>query len=117
MAASEFSLSFEGASAKQANIQADELKSALVRSSPGLVVTQQPAAGGTMDLGTILTVLLTADAVVAVAKGLGAFLRKYHDVKVTIKNSRGEITLENIDSQTALSVVEDSILHDLASDA
>ena len=102
-------LSFRAVSSREANELAEELRGQLERSSPGVAVSQRRERQTTQDLGTVLGVVLGAEAVVAVAKGIAAFLRAHQGASIDIKTEDGRILAKGITSTTALAIVQEAL--------
>lgn len=82
-----------------------------LRSTAGVQsVDRQKTDSGTMDLGSVLEVVLASGAVLSVAKGLADWLRARRGASVTIevKHSDGSIktVVNGIDSAAAERIIE-----------
>jgi len=64
----------------------------------------------TMDLGTIVTVIATSSATVAIAQGIADWLRRTRGVHLTIerneKSGSVKAAVENVDQATSLRILE-----------
>jgi hypothetical protein len=56
----------------------------------------------TQELGSAIAIILSAPAVIAVVRGITAFLQKHQSASLDIKTKDGRILLTNVTSQTAL---------------
>lgn len=71
---------------------------------------REKGAGETMDLGTIVSIIATSGATLAVAKGLARWLSARRAVTLTFESSTEgrnlKLALQNLDPETALRIVE-----------
>lgn len=71
----EFTIRFEGLSSAEAGVEAQRLREILANASPDIEVSQpRRERGESMDLGATLVLLLGTPAIIAVAKGVGAWI-------------------------------------------
>jgi hypothetical protein len=99
MQSHELTISFDDASASQANKYASELgKQLLGLSLPDVSIDVARESENTMDFGTTLVVVLGTPAVLAIAKGIQAWLAKRPGATVTVETikSNGDITKTRI---------------------
>jgi hypothetical protein len=82
-----------------------DLMSSIKLMTPDISVERGKGGAETMDLGTILTVVLGSAAVTAVAKGIADWLRRQPKAKITIY-SNGKLEAENISSADAVKLTE-----------
>jgi len=75
-----------------------------------LGVEREKEDTSTMDLGTIVTVIATSSATVAIAQGIADWLRRTRGVHLTIeKNEKSgsvKAAIENVDQATSLRILE-----------
>lgn len=96
----EFIIRFEGLSPADAGAQALMLKEALLDSFPDVSAKIERSGGETMDLGATLILLLGTPAVIAVAKGISAYLARERKGTLIIE-SDGRIVFEGSSSDAA----------------
>lgn len=77
-------ISFEGNSPYEANKILAEMESFLMDSPAEIEIKREKSDHSTMDLGTILMIILNSAAAVVIAKGIYALLKKYKGVKIKI---------------------------------
>jgi len=85
-------LSFEGADVAEANRFAAELAEQLREADAPIEVRETRVDPSSQDFGATLVLLLGAPAVVALAKGVSAWLAMRPDAKITIKR-KDSVTL------------------------
>ena len=68
----------------EANMLAESLRDEIGDAAPGTIVERSRDDPTTQDFGATLTVLLVSPAVVAVARGIEAWIQKYRDVEIEI---------------------------------
>lgn len=101
-----YTLTFESGSAVDANRWASELKEFLLDATPDAEVEQQRENPYSQDLGTTLSLVLGAPAIIAVAKALGNWLTLHRQASITIKTPQGEIIGTNLTSEDTLKLAE-----------
>ncbi len=94
-------ITFDDASAAEANRYAGELRQALLDASPEVVVHRQRDDPGAQDFGAKLLLLLGTPAAGAIVKAIGDWLALRHRASLTIKRADGEIVVRNITSARA----------------
>jgi len=99
-------IAFENGSVADANRWASELKERILDATSEASVEQQRDIPYSQDLGTTLSLVLGAPAILAVAKALGNWLILHRQVGITIKTSHGEIIGTNLTSKDALKLAE-----------
>ncbi len=72
----EFIIRFEGLSAAEASIEAQILKEILANASPDIDVKLRREQAESMDMGTMLVLLLGTPAIIVAAKGFASWLAK-----------------------------------------
>jgi len=82
-----------------------------LREAPGVLeVERQKENDTTMDLGTILTIIASSEAALAIAQGIADWIRRNRGVRLTIeKNEKSgsiKAEVENIDRATSLKILE-----------
>jgi hypothetical protein len=88
---------------------AEELKDQLERNHPDVTANQRRQCEGTQDLGTALILILGTKAVIEVARGIGAFLKKHQEASIDIKTPNGEVIAKNITGATALAIIQETL--------
>lgn len=106
----QYLLTFENGSAADANRWASELREYILNAATnikdddtGIEIQQQRDNPYSLDLGTTLSLVLGAPAVIAVAKAIGNWLVLHRQTGITIKTPQGEIVLKNLSSNDPLS--------------
>jgi membrane-associated two-gene conflict system component 1 (EACC1) len=99
-------LSFDGADAAEANRFAAELAERLRDADAPINVQEMRADPNAQDFGATLALLLAAPTVVALAKGISAWLAMRPDAKVTIKGKDGTLIASGLTSADARAVIE-----------
>jgi hypothetical protein len=84
----------------------------ILRDADGVVsATRGKINGDTMDLGTVVSVIATSGATLALAQGLAAWLRARRGVSVTVerkgKSESLKAVISGLDPDTALRIVEE----------
>lgn len=72
----QFVIRFEDLSAAEAGDRAASLRETLLDASPDLSVEVKKSDAATMDMGATLVLVLGTPAVIAIAKGIAAFLAR-----------------------------------------
>jgi hypothetical protein len=101
-----FVLSFDEASADDANRYAAELQEMLLSRDPGITVEQARDDENAQDFGATLILILGAPAVVRVASGIADYLRKRTQVSISVKSPKGEVVATGVNYNTAVELVE-----------
>ncbi len=101
-----YKITFENGSVADANRWASELKEYILDATDEVSVEQQRANPYSQDLGVILSLVLGAPAVIAVAKALGQWLTLHRETSITIKTPQGEIIGTKLSSKDALRLAE-----------
>jgi len=99
-------LSFEGAQVAEANRFAAELAERLRDTDANIDVRQTRADAGAQDFGATLVLLLGTPAVVALAKGVSAWLSMRPNAKITLKGEDGTIIASGLTSADARALIE-----------
>ena len=100
-----FSIRFQGTSSAEANRWASELKQNLLDAHSEVRVSQTKARTDTMDLGSILEVVLGSVAVREVAKGMFVWLQKRHNANIEI-TKKGAIKATGLRGKDVLAIAE-----------
>ena len=101
-----YTIRFEGLEVRDAGEAAESLRRTLIDEAPSVEARRVRADHDAMDFGAGLVVVLTAPAVVELAKGIAAWLVRTHSSKVTIMRSDGKVVVENIDARDAVNLAE-----------
>jgi hypothetical protein len=100
-------ITFEDVSAADASRYAEELRDALLDTSPDSIkVERRRADPSTQDFGSALVLILGTPAVVAVARAIGDWLKLRGSASLTITTSKGHIIAEKIKSKDASRLIE-----------
>jgi hypothetical protein len=94
-------ITFDDASAADANRYAEELRQALLDASPDVEVHRRREDPQTQDFGATLMLLLATPAVGAIVTAIGNWLAARNRASLTIKRADGEIVVQNITSAKA----------------
>ncbi len=94
-------ITFDDASAADANRYAEELRQALLDASPDVEVHRRRDDPCTQDFGSTLVLLLGTPAAGAVVAAIGNWLALRNRASVTVKRPDGEIVVQNITSKKA----------------
>lgn len=94
-----YTITFDTGSVADANRWASELKELILDATSDAEVEQQRDNPYSQDAGTLLSVALSAPAVIALAKALGTWLTLHRQEKAIIRTPQGEVILENATSQ------------------
>ena len=99
-------LTFEDVTPAEASRYADELRNALLDASDAIEVQLKRSNTNDQNFGDILMIVLSAPVAVAAINALSNWLQKRRSAKITLKDHKGTIILENITSKTAMEVLE-----------
>lgn len=102
----QYTLAFENGSVADANRWASELKEYILDATSDAKVEQQRDNPHSQDLGAVLSLVLGAPAVIAVAKALGQWLALHREAGITIKTSHGEIIGTNLTNKDIMKLAE-----------
>ena len=94
-------ITFDDASAAEANRYAEELRKALLDASPDVEVHRRRDDPRTQDFGATLVLLLGTPAAGAIVTAIGNWLALRHRASLTIKRADEEIMVQNITSTKA----------------
>jgi hypothetical protein len=92
--AEEIQIEFPESGPSRAGQLADDLTSRIRELDETATVAISRASSDAMDLGTILTIVLGAAPVAALARGLGDWIRKQGDPTIRIKRGKEEIVIQ-----------------------
>jgi hypothetical protein len=96
-----FQIKFENVDVAEANRLVEDLRNYVLDAAPSVEAKRQRVDQTSMDCGSLLLVMLSAPAVVAVAKGIGNFLQRYQSASLTIKGPHGSVVVKNVTARQA----------------
>ena len=99
-------LTFDTASAADANRYAEELRQALLDASPDVEVHRQRDDPRTQDFGATLVLLLGTPAIGAVVTAIGNWLVSRNRASITVKRADEEIVVQNVTSAKAAELAQ-----------
>jgi hypothetical protein len=102
----QLTLSFEGADVAEANRFAAELAERLRDADAPIDVRQTRADPNAQDFGATLVLVLATPAVIALAKGVSAWLAMRPNAKITVKGRDGTVIASGLTSSDARTVIE-----------
>src|SRR6266480_37029 len=94
-------ITFDSASAADANRYAEELRQALLDASPDVEVHRRRDDPRTQDFGGTLVLLLGTPAAGAIVTAIGNWLARRNRASLTIKRADEQIVVQNITSKKA----------------
>src|SRR5690348_14943325 len=94
-------ITFETASAADANRYAEELRQFLLDASPDVEVHRRRDDSRTQDFGSTLVLLLGTPAAGAIVTAIGNWLALRHRASITVKRADEQIVIQNITSKQA----------------
>jgi hypothetical protein len=100
----QFEIRFEGLTADEAGIKAKKLRQELLAFSPELSVALAKDDHTNQDFGATLVLMLGTPAVIAVAHGIAAYLKRDR-ARITITKD-GEVIAVNVSGEDAAKIVE-----------
>lgn len=101
-----FTVSFDGATLADANQYAQELEHIARKLDDEVQVRREKPSPTTMDLGSVLTIVISSGAALALARGLADWMRLRRTAKITIRNQHGEIIAAGLSSSDAALLAE-----------
>ena len=102
----QLTLSFEGANVAEVNRFAAELAERLRDADAPINVRETRADPSAQDFGATLVLVLGTPAVIALAKGVAAWLAMRPSAKVTLKGRDGTVIASGLTSADARAVIE-----------
>jgi hypothetical protein len=107
MAEDSLRMAFPEASLAEGNQLASSLQECLRDITPDLTVERQRTSADSMDFGATLGLILIPAAVTAVAKGIGAWLKRNSGVRLEVRQDDGTvIVLSHADSHDVAKIVQ-----------
>ena len=106
MTSNEILIEFTNASPAESGQLAPELISDLTTKFPELQVELKKQSATSQDFGTVIGVILGANATLMIAKGIAAYLRRNSGVKISVKTANGHVVASNLDSSDAAKIAE-----------
>ncbi len=94
-------ITFDTASAADANRYAEELRQALLDASPDVQVHRRRDDPRTQDFGSTLVLLLGTPATAAIVTAIGNWLALRNRASITVKRADEQIVIQNITSKKA----------------
>ncbi|MEP1420533.1 MAG: hypothetical protein ABJK59_02030 [Erythrobacter sp.] len=88
---------------------ASSLAEFLSASSSELDVELLRQSDTSMDLGTLVQVILAAPASIILAKGIADFLRRYGSGKFSIVTDDGEMVVEGLDRKATAEIIKQAL--------
>lgn len=104
-------LSFEGASAAEANRYAEELREALLEATTEIEVQRQRENPLAQDLGPMLSLIMGTTGFVAAVNAIGAWLQKRRSATLTIVTAEHKVVAENLTNKDAACLLELFLAH------
>ena len=92
-------ITFDTASAAEANHYAEELRQALLDASPDIEVQRRRDDPRTQDFGSTLVLLLGTPAAAATVTAISNWLARRNRASITIKRADEQIVVQNITSK------------------
>ncbi len=99
-------ITFDDVSPADANRYADELRNALLDTTPDITVQRRRDDPRTQDFGATLVLVLGTPAVVTVVKTIGDWLKLRASASLTIETPEKRIVVQNITSKNAAQLAE-----------
>lgn len=99
-------ITFDDVSPADANRYADELRNALLDTTPDITVQRRRDDPRTQDFGATLVLVLGTPAVVTVAKTIADWLKLRASASLTIETPEKRIVVQNITSKNAAQLAE-----------
>ena len=103
-----FVIRFEGIDLSQANSYAVELRDTLldtvISGSSDVDISIRKDDPSTMDFGGTLLLILGTPAAIAIAKGLGDWLKRRDSASISIETSDGKLVVKNISAKDAAKI-------------
>ena len=97
-------ISFDNVSVAEANRYAQELEMALRSSAPGILTVRKKLDNSTQDIGTVVGVVITSSAAVALASGLADWIR-LRKASITIKKN-GAVVATGLTGEQSIRLAE-----------
>ncbi len=94
-------ITFDTASAAEANHYAEELRQALLDASPDIEVHRRRDEPRAQDFGSTLVLLVGTPAAAAMVTAIGNWLARRNGASITIKRADEQIVVQNITSKEA----------------
>jgi hypothetical protein len=101
-----YTVQFEGLDAADAARAAESLRRFLQEVDPTIQAKRVRTERETMDLGSVLEVILAARAITELTKGISNWLSRTHSSKVTVIGPDGKTIVENIGASEAAELAE-----------
>jgi hypothetical protein len=102
----EFELAVEGPTEAESQIYIGELETVILDATRDVEIARVKTDQSTMDLGTVISVIVASHAVTKLATGVADWLRKRNDVKLRIKDKAHAFEVEGLSGEDALRVLE-----------
>ena len=97
-----FLIKFEKTSVSEAGTLAEDLRQVILDAHPDTSAARRRDDSSSMDFGTMLEVMLAAPAIIAVAKGVQAWLERHHAVTLRVEKPDGTLIAENLTPKRAV---------------
>jgi hypothetical protein len=102
----EFELAVEGPTESESQIYVRELEAVILDASRDIEIARVKTDQSTMDLGTVVSVIVASHAVTKLASGVADWLRKRNEVKLRIKDKAYAFEVEGLSGKDTLRVLE-----------
>jgi hypothetical protein len=99
-------LSFTGSTSDKGNQYASDLKDFLTSADPAIQIAKRPDRSDTQDFGSTLVLVLGTTGATALAHGIATWLKRNSGARITVKNARGELVAEGLESKDVARIVQ-----------
>jgi hypothetical protein len=99
-------IEFENVDSAEAGARARELEQAVLETDPSITTKRESSDRTHQELGTILTIVLGARAVVALANGIAEYLKLRRQTSIRIKCGDGELVASNVTEKQAAELAD-----------
>jgi hypothetical protein len=99
-------ISIEGVTERRRDALAAELRQQLQQAIPEVLVERAKSNPATMDMGAVLSVILTSATAAAAVRGITNWLQKRNDVHLSIINKSNHVEARGLTSKDAVRIME-----------